>query len=107
MKTLYFFPAVILFLSVQVHAKRVSVGGSGGYLNYPNATTSLGLVVGDTIAIKPGTYSGFTFGNLKGTYAKKIVIVNDKGLVEIIGTSSSALNAASNIVLTGSGAKGI
>lgn len=107
MYTRNFFVVLLLFSSLLSHAKKVLVGGSGGYLNYSNATSTLGLVPGDTIAIQPGTYSGFTFGNIRGTASKKIVIINNKGLVEITGSNSSNLNTCSNVVFTGNGAKGI
>jgi hypothetical protein len=107
MKTRHFFVVVLLFTSLLTHARKVLVGGSGGYLNYSNATSALSLVPGDTIAIQPGTYSGFTFGNIRGTATQKIVIINNKGLVEITGSNASNLNTCSNVILTGNGAKGI
>jgi hypothetical protein len=103
----HFFSAFFLCCSFFTYAKKVSIGGSGGYLNYSDATASLSLVPGDTIAIHAGIYSGFTFGNIHGTASKKIVIINDKGLVEVTGANVSNLNTSSNVVFTGTGAKGI
>ncbi|WP_028981658.1 T9SS type A sorting domain-containing protein [Sporocytophaga myxococcoides] len=107
MYTRYLLFALFLFISLLTHAKKVLIGGSGGYLNYSNATSTLSLLPGDTIAIQPGKYSGFTFGNIRGTASKKIAIINNKGLVEITGSNASNLNTCSNVVFSGNGANGI
>ena len=105
----------LLILSVlacihSVAAKKVSVGTGSGSLSYPNAQTTLGLSPGDTIAIKPGTYSGLSIGNLRGTPQAKVVITNGGGLVEFANFCSgcsASLTDAVNVIFTGSGAPGI
>lgn len=90
-------------LAITSYAKKVLIGGSGGYLNYPNATTTLALSPGDTIGIKAGTYTGFTFEKLKGSTSKPIVIINEKGIVSFTGNGSSYLRDVNNVTFTGTG----
>lgn len=91
-------------------AKTVLVGGSGGELNYPDAQVTLGLVPGDTIGIRAGTYRSLSFAKLRGTAAAKIAIVNHGGVVKLTGACSgcsSNLTDAVNVVFSGAGTPGI
>lgn len=102
--------SLLLGISCTTFAKKVVVGGSGGNLNYPTAASTLGVTAGDTIAIKPGKYGSFYFGNLKGTSTRPIIITNDGGLVEFVSsctTCSSYLENTNYVTFTGSGARGI
>jgi hypothetical protein len=110
MKVLSLLVVLVFPIAQGSWAKTVVVGGAGGALSYPNAQTSLGISAGDTIVIQPGSYTGFDFGNLRGTALDKIVITNGKGLVEIsnpCASCSSDLNNAVNVVFTGFGDSGI
>src|SRR5688572_17299875 len=92
-----FLTSTLLLLTLsftQAFSKKVLIGGSGGYLNYPNAATSLGLAPGDTIGIKSGLYTGFKFANIIGTPSKRIVIMNEKGPVEFVGSQSYLENVS-------------
>lgn len=90
---------------LQVNAKKIKIGGKGGFLTF--SSTSTQVLPGDTIAVAPGVYTGFSFSNLKGSATNKIIILNDNGLVEIKGTNSSSMQNTTNVVLTGTGARGI
>src|SRR4029077_17733572 len=59
------------------HAKTVVVGNGFGFISVPNMN---GLNPGDVLAIKPGTYSGGAFNNLKG-----ITITNNNGTFVFTG----------------------
>jgi hypothetical protein len=101
---------LLLAMPSALLAKTVVVGGGGGDLDYPNAQSSLALAAGDTIAIKAGLYTSLNFGKLRGTAAKKIVITNTGGQVEVANSCqscSSNLTDAVHVVFTGAGVTGI
>ena len=57
--------------------QRVSIGNGSGYLRYGDAQATLKLQPGDTLSINPGTYSGFSLGNVAGTAARPITVTCD------------------------------
>ncbi|WP_143306711.1 PKD domain-containing protein [Chitinophaga vietnamensis] len=67
-----------------------NTGATPGFY-YPNANTQLGVNPGDTLCIPPGDYTGMMLGNLSGTAAQPVVIINCGGLVRfgINNTSTS------------------
>lgn len=73
--------AITLFLPRNLAAGTITIGGSSGHLRYPDAQIALKLQPGDTLYIKPGTYSGLSLGNLSGSAAAPITVVCDSNVV--------------------------
>jgi len=92
-----YFIWIILFSISNADGKTVVIGNGSGFVSKISMD---GLEAGDVLAIAPGSYSGGEFSNLKN-----ISIINNNGLVIFTGTVS--LNALTNTIISGTGAKNI
>ena len=90
---------LLFFISffLQVSAKTVVIGTGSGNIS---ETSMNGLIAGDILAIKPGTYSGATFSNLSG-----VSIINNGGLVTFTGGIS--ISNLTNVTISGKGLAGL
>jgi hypothetical protein len=55
----------------------VAIGEGSGHLRYPDAQVTLKLRPGDTLCVRPGTYTGLSLGNLSGSANAPITVVCD------------------------------
>jgi len=85
-------------------ARRVCIGDGSGNLSYPDATTALALVPGDVLCIRAGVYDGMDLGNLHGTAAAGITVVNE-GSVEFTGNVH--FHDLSHVTIRGDGTDGV
>lgn len=87
--------------------KKIFVGSGSGFIDYPNAQTTLNLHDDDTIMINPGKYKLMNFRNIAASPGHKIYIMNS-GLVEIgPDPSPSTFSNLTNVEIRGDGTPGI
>ncbi|GAA0560871.1 PKD domain-containing protein [Chitinophaga japonensis] len=80
--------------------KRITVPPSSGrQVYYPDAMKSLNVQAGDTLCLAAGDYDYIHFGNLLGTAAKPIIIMNCGGLVR---TGVNSTTTAASFVFSNS-----
>ncbi|MEP7277502.1 MAG: PKD domain-containing protein [Bacteroidota bacterium] len=92
--------------TIFAQGKKVYVGTGSGFIDYPNAQTTLNLQDEDTVMINPGKYKLMNFRNITASPGHRIYIMNS-GQVEFNDPSPSTFSNLTNVTISGSGTSGI
>jgi hypothetical protein len=86
-----------------VNATILNLGTGSGNLSIDGKT--LGITSNTIIKIKGGSYNGIQISNINGT--NKPVIVQNDGLVQLVGNKQIKLSNLNNVTISGNGTPGI